>query len=443
VVPEPTGPSRPAAVEGRATAALAVPGRTATRRRDKDPVKLTQERDGWRVSWWPSGTPGVGADRPSRKRFGDQDAAETFVAKLRSSFRDAATGAEVSTTKAFDELAAAWIADLRDAHTPDGTIVTHRTRLNQAILPVVGAVFGFDLKFVHWKKVVRAAAAKGKADATIRGISSTFLVACAWGAENGWLAADHMVGTPERRRRELERAYKTAASMRAKAPAPARRRKRPADVIDDEGVVPFEVVPRWPDIDELADALEKQYPKRGRHLVRVAAGSGVRLNELVGLRDDDIDVLRSIVRVERQADRYHPWPATTLPKHGRTRTTKLWRFVVEDAEALIELAEDGWLCPPDAGQAWWADAFGHGVARAVADINWRWPGLHWARHHYASVNLHPRDVGGFGRDLAAVSFWLGHAKPSTTSDTYLAPAEDSFAAADEVTRLPPGLPARS
>jgi integrase len=410
-----------------------------TRRRDKNPIKVTADGEGFRVSWWPSGTPGVGAARPSRKRFSTQDAAATFVAKLEASFRDAADGAEVSTTEPLDALAAAWIADLRELCTPEGTVVTHRTRLNTSILPAVGGVVGFDLAYSHWKKVVRAAAARGAANATIKGISSTFVVACAWGAENGWLAADHSLGTAERRSRELEKAYKTAARVRASRPAPVgRRRKRPVDVIDDEGVVPYAVIPRWPDIDELAYALDAEYPQRGRHLVRVTAGSGLRINELVALKEEDIDLKRCRIRVDRQADRYLPWPATTLPKHGRQRTTKLWRFVQSDMEELLEQAEDGWLCPPSDGQAWWADAFGHGVARSIAAINWRWPGLHWARHHYASVNLHPEDVGGYGRDLASVALWLGHAKPSTTSDTYLAPPTDCFDAADDATSLPPG-----
>ena len=66
--------------------------------------------------------------------------------------------------------------------------------------------------------------------------------------------------------------------------------------------------------------------------------------------------------------------------------------------------------------------------------------FHWLRHAYASWSLLPRDLGGYGFAVASVQAWLGHAKPSTAQDMYLARQPNDVEVAQERTVAPPGLP---
>jgi integrase len=172
----------------------------------------------------------------------------------------------------------------------------------------------------------------------------------------------------------------------------------------------------------LADAM----PARVRAAVLFAAGSGLRMGEVLGLAADRVDFLRRTVTVDRQL--------VTPPKGGPTfgpPKTKASHRVVPLARVTVDvlaahLAEfpagrDGLVFTNPRGEPWRRNSFTTLVARARD-----FAGLpdtvtfHDLRHHFASVLI------GAGCSIKAVQSALGHANASETLDTYshLWPADE-------------------
>jgi integrase len=87
----------------------------------------------------------------------------------------------------------------------------------------------------------------------------------------------------------------------------------------------------------------------------------------------------------------------------------------------------------------WADQAGHLATAAAESCDWDWDWtFHWTRHAYASWNLASKAAGGYEAHPKKLQRWLGHARLSTTLDTYVhEPAEDDEEFLEE-TRRPPG-----
>jgi integrase len=174
-------------------------------------------------------------------------------------------------------------------------------------------------------------------------------------------------------------------------------------------------------VHALADAV----PARVRAAVLLAAGSGLRMGEVLGLTVDRIDFLRRTVTVDRQM----LTPAKREPTFGPPKTTAshrtvplaqvtvevlaahLARFPVGDARLVFTSGR---------GEPWRRGTFSEIIrdARTAAKL----PELtfHDLRHHYASALI------AAGCSIKAVQEALGHANASETLDTYshLWPADD-------------------
>ena len=233
---------------------------------------------------------------------------------------------------------------------------------------------------------------------------------------------------------DLRRA--TVAGARATAARQNRARKKKPIHLDE--------CPTAADVDKYAAAFEEEYPGYGARLVWLAFGTGLRINEALALRWDSIDLETLDIAVDWQLDRYRAWPALALPKGNKPRTTQLWSCYRDVAASLIEDALDrqgpdhGWLFPRHRSEKKWADQAGKLAGAARERCGWQWRGFHWLRHGWASWSLAPESDGGYGINPTRVQAWLGHAKLSTTTDTYVHRPRGDDSHIRETTRRLPG-----
>jgi integrase len=182
--------------------------------------------------------------------------------------------------------------------------------------------------------------------------------------------------------------------------------------VDRSRVVPLRVE----QVQALADAV----PDRNRAMVIAQAGLGLRLGELLAVRQRDVDFLRRAVRVEHQLaertrERVEPKTATSR------RTVPLPALVAEELAAHIQAfppLEDGTLFYGWNGRPYDHAVYGKIIKRAVrrlADVDPTFPAdssTHSLRHHYASVLL------AAGESVVCVAERLGHDNATMVITTY-------------------------
>lgn len=165
----------------------------------------------------------------------------------------------------------------------------------------------------------------------------------------------------------------------------------------------------------------------------VAAGCGLRQGEVFGLRREDVDFLRRVIRVRRQVKLIRSRPVFAPPKGGREREVPLPEVV------KVALAEHLLQRPPTEVTLPWKD---HGGPNRTAELVFTTPagkavnrnrfnpsiwkpaliaagieptrdhGMHACRHHYASVLLDG------GVSVRALADYLGHHDPGFTLRVY-------------------------
>jgi integrase len=178
---------------------------------------------------------------------------------------------------------------------------------------------------------------------------------------------------------------------------------------------------------EQVAALADAVPGRVRAAVLFAAGSGLRMGEVLGLTVDRIDFLRRAVTVDRQL--LTP-PSGGEPTFGPPKTKASHR-VVPLAQVTVDvlaahLAEfpadrDGLVFTSPRGERWRRNTFTMAIAQARTAAGLpETVTFHDLRHHFASVLI------AAGCSIKAVQSALGHANASETLDTYshLWPADE-------------------
>jgi len=155
-----------------------------------------------------------------------------------------------------------------------------------------------------------------------------------------------------------------------------------------------------------------------RPFVAVAAFAGLRLGEIAGLRVGDIDFLRRIIVVSRQVQRA-PGGAVEVraPKYGSERRVYAADALVELLAAHITACRPGiepsrWLFEATPGQPPHQNTVGHLWRKACRRAGVAGLTLHDCRHFYASGLI------AAGCDVVTVQRALGHAKATTTLNTY-------------------------
>ncbi len=201
-------------------------------------------------------------------------------------------------------------------------------------------------------------------------------------------------------------------------------RVSPCDGIELKPVQETEVVAiPLAKVADLADAM----PSRWRATVLVAAWSGLRQGELLGLRRHRVDLMGKrgddgkrkppSLYVAEQLQTLTGGPRLVPPKTAKSkRSVPIPGFLVEALAAhLAEFPADpeGFVFTTNAGTPVSRSRFGDAWRKAVEDAGMpKGTHFHALRHTYASVLI------GAGESVTTVSSRLGHASPMETLQTY-------------------------
>jgi len=172
-----------------------------------------------------------------------------------------------------------------------------------------------------------------------------------------------------------------------------------------------------PDSQQVGAILAATEP-RFAALVAVAAFAGLRLGEAAALQVGDVDFLRRTLAVSRQVQRAGGGQVEIrAPKFGSERTVYLADGLVELLARHVEKhcpvgPPDRWLFAGGDGQPVHQNTVGHQWRRACRLAGVEGFTLHSCRHFYASGLI------AAGCDVVTVQRALGHAKATTTLDTY-------------------------
>lgn len=395
--------------------------RRATRR-DADPVHVL--RDG-RVAYWTGGQPGLGERK--FERCGTTELAEGRATELRRHLVQI-KGLGPRAWGTLDEAMQDMLIQMRAAGDPEGTTRQYKSNWNTWVPEDVGGTRCLEVGIEHWTAIFDHANAEKAGDGTILSIARTLGSLMKWGVGHGYFGTEPFGG-------QLHRRYAVGRARK-------RARIHTAERIDH---FPPSICPQIADVEKFALAFEHVYPGYGYRLVILAFATGLRINELLALRHDSIDLKTNEIVVDWQLDRYAPWPAQRRPKGGKPRTGFIWSAYLEIAESLSadSLArpagdpEYGRFFPRHRSVKAWADRAGKLAGEARDASGWDYT-FHWLRHAYASYSLAPVTAGGYGFAVASVQHWLGHAKPSTTQDMYVERQANDAEIARQRSALPPG-----
>lgn len=166
---------------------------------------------------------------------------------------------------------------------------------------------------------------------------------------------------------------------------------------------------------EVVDALVQKAPAELRSMVVLAAGTGLRLGECLGLTVDRVDFLRRTVRVDRQMSTVRGVTEFSSPKtEASVRTVPLPRVVIDALALHLErhpVGESGLIFTRD-GEPWPRNRFNYKWQATRKDAGCDGVKFHELRHFYASLLI------AHGESVKAVQKRLGHASASETLDTY-------------------------
>ena len=174
------------------------------------------------------------------------------------------------------------------------------------------------------------------------------------------------------------------------------------------------VVPMSPEqVAAMTDAVGDRY----RALLVLLAGTGMRGGEALGLTEDRVDFLRRQIVINRQL----VTNVGSLPTFGLCKTESSVRTIPAPDLVLAELARhfekygtgtDGLLFTDSKGDPIRRNALGHVWRRGAEKAGVVGFTPHDLRHYAASVMIEA------GCSVKVVQHHLGHAKASTTLDTY-------------------------
>lgn len=364
------------------------------------------------------------------QRRGGRNAVEAEV-RLREVIADLQRGfaLNIDINTPWSVLLQKWV-EAHDTLLIEGTMRTRKSAIDSRILPAIGSVLLVQTDITTLSKVVDHCVAKGSISSnTLEGTVTTLKIVGEWATDRGYLKEEPF-GTAPRISRVLKKGKDLINA-------------RGLESDSDSTTKPLSECPTWDDIENFAASASEVALKRtgdtvwsarASAAVRVSAGTGLRMCELLGLTVDDVDQSAGLIKLWRQLDRYSPAGKTRkyAPLKHRTKMIKqqnrmviVWAKVKSDIEFLIENADaDGHLFPAPQSASWLADWWGTVLAEARTKCGFRWK-PHWLRHHYGSYSLAPRSEGGVGMSAARLQHSLGHKSLETTLKTYVHPTDES------------------
>lgn len=169
-------------------------------------------------------------------------------------------------------------------------------------------------------------------------------------------------------------------------------------------------IPTPGEVGELLDAADSHFVA----FVAVAAFAGLRLGEAAALQLDDVDFLGRRIKVQRQVQRAgHGRVELSLPKYGSEREVPAPPQLLEILARHVELGPSGeWLFGGVDADPPHQNTVGYQWRQTLAAAGTGHFRLHDLRHFYASGLI------ASGCDVVTVQRALGHAKATTTLETY-------------------------
>jgi len=168
----------------------------------------------------------------------------------------------------------------------------------------------------------------------------------------------------------------------------------------------------WPYIDkpgfdhlsfDESSALLRAADDEWRPMLLTALRAGLRSGELRALRRRDVDIVKSVIHVEKSVAR----GKTSAPKSNRRRTVPMSTALVEELKSARHFKGELFFCKPD-GSMFTKNELKAPLRRAYKKAGLRKVGWHVLRHTCAS------QLVALGVPLVEVKEILGHAKFSTT-----------------------------
>lgn len=152
----------------------------------------------------------------------------------------------------------------------------------------------------------------------------------------------------------------------------------------------------------------------------LAAWTGARRSEILGLRWSDIDFTSGEIRIMRGRQRVDGVTVVDDPKTARGRRTvrlpaDVLLLVGELRDALPVRNLDGWACTHPTGEPLSPDGMSQAFKRFAGNVGKGDACLHHLRHAAGT------DLVDGGLDLSAASMILGHADPAFTARQYVHP----------------------
>jgi integrase len=179
--------------------------------------------------------------------------------------------------------------------------------------------------------------------------------------------------------------------------------------------------------NELKDVLKALEGDKLYNIVYVAAFTGMRKGELLGLRWQDVDLVKGVINVRQQAI-YNP--GTRNIEIGKLKTKNAYRSISIDEKVIAVLkkqkawnavkklelgesyTEQGIVFVDEAGQllntVWITKAF----YRTIKELGIEYRSFHHLRHTFASIAISKVP------NIKAISMTLGHSTITETMDTY-------------------------
>jgi len=376
-------------------------------------IRVTKDR---RIAYYPSGKKGNGARK--FERAGKTD--EEVMARVQVIVKEVELGAslKIDANATWAAVFVAWEAE-HAGIIKEGTYRKRLTAVNAHLLPSIGVVRVVETDITTLGRVVDHVVASGSKTDNFKSVFQSLMVITGWARTKKWVAAECFGGPVE-----VKMLFKNGCM---------RTSTQSATNEEDETSISIADVPTWEDVIRLSSevgdiaggrASSQLIGQKCAAAVRVTAGTGLRLCELLAVTAKRVDLKNGFITVDRQLDRYKVWvPGTPMPtaptKNRSTRKARIWSSVQADLEFLMDgLEPDDPLVGPYNGTSWWADAWGNLLTEAGERCNWTWSG-HYLRHHYGSFSTAPVEQGGKGMSYAAVMKSMGHKTLKTTIETYI------------------------
>ena len=376
-------------------------------------IRVTKDH---RIVYYPSGVKGVGIRKAERVGKTDAEA----EARVRVIIKEVELGAslKIDANATWAAVFVAWEAE-HAGIIKEGTYRKRLTAVNAHLLPSIGAVRVVETDITTLGLVVEHVVDSGSQLDNFKSVYQSLMVIASWATTKKWVAAECFGGSAE-----VKLLFKNGCI----------RTSTQSDTNEDEATsISIADVPQWEDVTCLSTIVgdiaggrtsSQLIGQKYAAAVRVAAGTGLRLCELLAVTAKRVDLKNGFITVDRQLDRYRPWlPGTAMPtaptKNGLTRKARIWASIKPDLELLLDgLEEDDPLVPPYNGITWWADAWGRLLTKAGGRSDWTWS-MHYLRHHYGSFSTAPVEQGGKGMSYSAVQKSMGHKSLQLTIETYI------------------------